>query len=286
MMKETESVVDMKIIYPEYALKDAAGTQDAACEQLDLLVDGCHVYGTIYTPSAIFGDKRPIVVSLHGFPGTSRMDDQILALRRCGCVVMTLYHRGAWGSDGKYLVSNCIGDAQALLDHIRSAEFTAAHHTDPDNIWLIGHSMGGNTAVNTAKNRPEVRGLILIAPFDPTLPERTGHKELFKEFLQIGLVMHTDGVDAMAEDVFSHPEYEFTQAVSSLKDRNIFLICGKYDKDASYERNARPFWEALTASPSDALHMKKEYPAGHGFDSVRTELAEDIAAFIAEAVNS
>jgi pimeloyl-ACP methyl ester carboxylesterase len=276
----------MKTFYPEYLFKDAPNTEDAANDQLDLMVDGCHVYGTLYYPASVFEGPRPIVVFFHGFPGTTHMDDVILALRRCGCVVMTVYHRGAWGSDGKYLVSHCVEDAAAVLDYIRSDVFTQAYRTDPDHIYFIGHSMGGNTVINAAKNHKGIKGLILFAPYDPTLPARSGKTELLYELLPIGLVMHTDGVEAMAKDIFNHPEFEFVQAVDALRDTDICLLTGSLDEVASYNDQDRVFWETLTALPSDALHRKKEYYSGHGFENVRMELAEDVAAFIAESLKA
>lgn len=274
----------MKQFYPEYVWKDAPGTTDAANEQLDLIVDGCHVYGTIYTPSKIFTEPHPVVVFFHGFPGTGHMDDLILAFRRCGCVTMTVYQRGAWGSDGKYLVSRCIEDAKAVLTHIRSDAFTDTYHTDPEHIYFIGHSMGGNTVINTAKDMDGLKGLILLAPFDPTLPMRMGHPELYQTFLSIGLVMHTDGIDAMAEDIMAHPEYEFLQALDTLKDMDLYLATAKADGDAPYDAHAAALWEALAEKRTAALHRKKEYDCGHGFDSARIELTEDIAAFLAESI--
>ena len=276
----------MKPFCPEYLFRDAPNTEDAANDQMDLLVDGCHVYGTIYYPAKVFEGPRPVVVFFHGFPGTTHMDDVILALRRCGCVTMTVYHRGAWGSDGKYLVSHCVEDAAAVLDYIRSEDFTKTYHTDPEHIYFIGHSMGGNTVINTAKNQKGIKGLILFAPFDPTMPVRTGHPEFLDELLPIGLIMHTDGVDAMAADILAHPEYEFIQAVDALRDTDVCLLTGTLDAVASYDAQDKAFWEALTALTTSAVHRKKEYYTGHGFENVRMELAEDVAAFIDESLKA
>ena len=213
------------------------------------------------------------------------MEDLVLAFRRCGCVTMTVYHRGAWGSDGKYLVSRCVEDAQAVLAHLRSEAFTEAYHTDPDHIYFIGHSMGGNTVINTAKVMNGLKGLILLAPFDPTLFQRMGHPELYQSFLPIGLVMHTDGIRAMEDDIIAHPEFEFIQAADTLKDLDLFLATGKADVDAPYDAHGAKLWDTITQAHTGALHRKKEYPCGHGFDGARIELAEDLTAFLEESIS-
>ncbi|MBQ5570906.1 MAG: hypothetical protein IIT45_10770, partial [Treponema sp.] len=73
---------------------------------LDFISNGSHIYGEIMWPSSEFSEPRPCVIMLHGFPGTARNDDISHALCRIGCVVLVPHHRGAWGSQGKYLISN------------------------------------------------------------------------------------------------------------------------------------------------------------------------------------
>ena len=87
---------------------------------LDFVSNGSHIYGEIMWPSANQPKPHPCVIMLHGFPGTARNDDISHALCRIGCVVIVPHNRGAWGSQGKYLITHCIEDAIAFAEHARS----------------------------------------------------------------------------------------------------------------------------------------------------------------------
>ena len=119
--------------------------------------DGSELYGQILIPDRSFGEKRPCVLMFHGFAGFGRFDDVGQALCRAGCVVLIPHHRGAWGSRGKYSVSNCVRDAAGLIRHVGTPEFRTKYRIDPDAVFLIGHSMGGNTVLNAALEVPGVR---------------------------------------------------------------------------------------------------------------------------------
>jgi len=66
-------------------------------DTLDVISDGCHLYGTILWPDGGTPVPRPCVVMLHGFPGSAPNDDLAHALCRIGCVVLIPRHRGAMG---------------------------------------------------------------------------------------------------------------------------------------------------------------------------------------------
>ena len=110
---------------------------------------------------------RPIqpLLSRHGIPGTNNNDDLCQSLRRMGCVVIRLYHRGAWGSAGTYSFSHCLEDTEAVLSYLATGG-TDRYAIDPLRVFLLGHSNGGNTVINVAKRHPELRGVIAYCPFD------------------------------------------------------------------------------------------------------------------------
>ena len=104
--------------------------------------------GKLCGPTESISALRPCVIMLHGFPGSARNDDIAHALCRIGCVVMVPHHRGAWGSEGKYLITHCIEDARNLVDNAKSDAFCRRYNVDARNIVLPGHSMGANTSLN------------------------------------------------------------------------------------------------------------------------------------------
>lgn len=132
-------------------------------------------------PGKEFLSERPCVIMLHGFPGSARNDDISHALCRIGCVVIVPHHRGAWGSGGKYLITNCIEDAKNLAQFARTDNFVRKYKINPNKIFLLGHSMGANSALNAGKQLDWLRGIIMLAPYDPTR-YLSGEKEVFFSF--------------------------------------------------------------------------------------------------------
>ncbi|RHW00707.1 alpha/beta fold hydrolase [Clostridiaceae bacterium OF09-1] len=138
----------------EYLGKDKPnepGVEAAGADALDIISEGSHLYGSVLIPDGSYEALRPCVILIHGFPGTARNDDLAQALRRIGCVVLTPHHRGAWGSEGKYLISNCVEDMVHIAEWVRSPEICEKWKIDPDSIFLCGHSMGGNTALQSGR---------------------------------------------------------------------------------------------------------------------------------------
>lgn len=268
--------------------------EDRACEEgapladygsLDVISHGCHLYGEILWPDGGFTQPRPCVILLHGFPGSARNDDLAHALCRIGCVVLTPHHRGAWGSEGEYLVSHCIEDALALADYVRSPEFCRQYRTDPDSVYLIGHSMGGNTALNAARQLPWLRGLVLLTPFDPTVHLRAGEEERLRQLLEQGRILHSGGVEAIFQDIAAHrEEFCFPSAFDALKEQNLLCVTGKADLCAPAERMFLPLWELLQTCESRAVRRFVELPAGHGLLGCRVALIREAAQFLTDTL--
>ena len=135
---------------------------------LDFVSNGSHIYGEIMWPSSNIEKPHPCVIMLHGFPGTARNDDISHALCRIGCVVIVPHNRGAWGSEGKYTITHCIEDAQNLAEYAHSKEFTQKYDVDENQIFLLGHSMGANSALNAGRKLDWIAGIIMLTPYDPT----------------------------------------------------------------------------------------------------------------------
>ena len=168
---------------------------------LDFVSNGSHIYGEIMWPSANFPKPHPCVIMLHGFPGTARNDDISHALCRIGCVVLVPHNRGAWGSQGKYLITNCIEDAQNLAEYAHSEEFTNKYNVDPSQIFLLGHSMGANSALNAGRKLDWIGGIIMLTPYDPTRYLNRNKESYFRSLLEEGKILQSDGIDAIYEDV-------------------------------------------------------------------------------------
>lgn len=277
-----------KRFQPEFLFEDTPeGIIPSDYDTLDFVSCGSHLYGQLLWPDGRFPEKRPCVILLHGFPGAARNDDIAQALCRAGCVVIVPHLRGAWGSEGKYLVSHCVEDAINLANYARSPEFTAKYHTDPNCIFLGGHSMGGNNTLAAARHLPWLRGLFLLAPFDPTRNLRNGEIEFFDTLMKESRLLHCDGPDAIREDILAHmQDFAFEEAFDALKDQNICCLEGSLDDLASEAKMVAPLWEKLEAHDTRAIQRLIRYPLYHGLLGMRMTIIRDLASFMADVMNA
>ena len=240
------------------------------------------LWGQVMRPDGSFGGSRPCVIFLHGFPGGNRNDDFAHALCRVGCVVLILHHRGAWGSPGTYLVSNCIEDIKALAEYVRGEEFVNEYLVAPEKIYLFGHSMGGNNALNAGKELPWLRGIMIMAPYDSTCYIRSGEPERLKDLLNDGArFLNCDGAEALFADIFQYAEnWSFVNTASLLKDQNLLILSGSYDDVAPEKDMVLPLWNELESYQTHAIHRHFSYPAGHALMGCRTNVLEDMVSFL------
>ena len=269
----------------ENLFRDAGLGSSQTVSDYDALVfesEGSEIYGQILKPQGAPDGRRPCVLIFHGFAGFGRFDDVGQALCRAGCVVLIPHHRGAWGSRGKYSVSNCVRDAVALVKYVKTPDFRKKYGIDPEAVFLIGHSMGGNTVLNAAAELPGVRGIVMLAPCDIGSMYRRMPKAEMKTFMvENGLeVLHTDGFDAVYGDLGRHAaEYAFPNAVKKLRQVDLFLAMGERDTCISNDL-LKAFYAAARENPTLPSCAFRSYPAAHGLMGVRIRLSRDIAEFI------
>lgn len=124
---------------------------------------GCRLLGRLFTA---WGEgPKPSVLMLHGLPGIELNFDIALELRDHGWNCLIMHYRGCGGSDGSYDIRKLPDDATAAVDELASGRHP---QVDPERIVLIGHSMGGWAALQTASSDPRVKALaVLGAPSDP-----------------------------------------------------------------------------------------------------------------------
>ena len=253
---------------------------------LDFISNGSHIYGEIMWPAKNFPKPHPCVIMLHGFPGTARNDDISHALCRIGCVVIVPHNRGAWGSQGKYLITNCIEDAVNLAEYAHSKEFTEKDNVDPDQIFLLGHSMGANSALNAGRKLDWIRGIIMLTPYDPTRYLNRAKESYFRSLLEEGKILQSDGINAIYEDVVvNKDEIAHPKAFEQVKDKNMIVIGGTYDSVSPINEMILPLWKLLENHKTKAVQKRIEYPTEHGLFGRRINVINEIADFIETALN-
>ena len=255
------------------------------CYALDVVSHGCHLYGYTMTPGGKPGEKHPLVIVLHGFPGHTTNHDLDQALRRMGCVVMNPFYRGAWGSEGYYTFSGLIEDIEVIANWARSDEVAERYSIDVNNIFLAGHSMGGFTTINTLRRIPWVKAGVCMAPFDPA-PALFGAPETRETLKRIlatdGRCLRRESETSIFDDIVGKADgMSFLAAYEDLKDRNLYFIGGKKDNLVQPSVMIEPLFRKLQAHKTTAVQKYDLLDSDHSFDDMRIRLCILVGEYIA-----
>jgi uncharacterized protein len=136
----------------------------ASFETFQLPSHGSQLNAFVYVASGV--GPHPTVILLHGFPGNERNLDLAQSIRRAGWNVLYFNYRGSWGSPGDFSFTHSIEDTQAAIAYLRDPAIAANLRSDPANIVLIGHSMGGFMARYAGAHDPAIQAVGLLSAAD------------------------------------------------------------------------------------------------------------------------
>ena len=279
-------------IYPEYVAKDRVmqpGQEGSAVDALDFVWKGSRILGQIYVPVHTPGEKHPLAITLHGFPGYTNNQDLDHALRRTGFVTVHPFAPGAWGSEGYYTFDGLVECAMALLDYCKTDEFAEKYHICRDNIFFVGHSMGGMTSINVLRRRDDVKAGVFLAPFDVAQFYYEGHTpDELRPLVEEGVILRTPGnyMDFLLQNgADTAKDLLFIDAAEGIKEKNFLFVGGELDPLAPPATMCAPLYEKAKALSSGKA--KQEYVlihSDHGFNDQRIFLAQTVANYLADLV--
>jgi pimeloyl-ACP methyl ester carboxylesterase len=150
------------------ALKhDSALYLNEAGETITFESDGIHITGTVYNPD---DDSRlkPAILLLHGSTpqgrklGLYRLLGRELANQ--GYVTLAIDQRGFGQSDDPPDVNrpesfDYVADVQHAISYLLSLP-----NVDPDQIYVVGHSFGGDVAMTAVTQESRINKLVIIGP--------------------------------------------------------------------------------------------------------------------------
>jgi pimeloyl-ACP methyl ester carboxylesterase len=259
---------------------------DMPCAKpMDIISGDSHLYGYILLPSKKYEAPHPCVLTFHGFPGYTTNNDLEYALRRMGCVVVHINHRGAWGSEGLYSFTNLIEDAKVVAAWARN-EGVSDYAIDKDNIFLVGHSMGGMTVINTLRQLEWIKGAVAIAPYDLAWGFEHAQEYKLREMIGIeGRCLKQESPETIFEN--AHQNYKrlaLLSAAEDIKDKNTLFIGAELDDIAPPMDMIEPLWNRLGQYQNSANHEYITLYTEHGLCGKRVELAESIGKWIEKLV--
>lgn len=240
---------------------------------------GVLLNGVVYVPEG--AGPHPVVILLHGFPGSERSGDLAHALVRAGWTVLFFHYRGAWGSPGTFSFGNAIDDVDAAVDLVRSPAFATAYRADPTRIVLVGHSMGGFLALSVASGRSDIRCVVSLAGANLGLFGAAAHDPKGRARLEQGFgasmgpiagVKAGELIDELAinADAFDLPR----SAAPALLGRPVLLVAGERDDVTPPALHQEPLLAALPDATGVVLDTD------HAFSSQRIALAHILTRFL------
>jgi uncharacterized protein len=187
----------------------------ARTEVLHIPSHGSLLNGLAYVAEG--AGEHPVVVLLHGLPGNEKNLDLAQAIRRAGWTVVTFNYRGSWGTPGSFRFAQNLEDADAALAFVRDPANAKSLGLDARRVVIIGHSMGGWVAINTAARDKDLIGLVSISAADMT--RLASAPEPIREKVMASNMESLAGVTAasMAVDVATlGPQYAFPNDAEGL----------------------------------------------------------------------
>ncbi|MBR6335216.1 MAG: alpha/beta hydrolase [Clostridia bacterium] len=252
--------------------------------ELNIISGGCRIYGYLLSPDKRIPAPFPAVIMSHGFPGYTTNNDLELALMRAGCVVIHLNHRGAWGSEGNYLFTNLKDDMTAVAKWAHNPAIAEQYNIDTDNIFLVGHSMGGQTVLNAAKELPFIKGTAALAAYDIGAAFRCNlEKDLFLMIETEGQCLKMSSAGDVYENALKNKfELSILNDYEKLAGRNILFVEAALDTVAPADKMMKPLAEKLMDLSDKAEY--KSIVSGHSFAGQRMKLAETVGQWMEKVI--
>lgn len=237
---------------------------------------GAKLYVSLLLAGGEAGERRPLVVFLHGFPGNEKNLDTAQALRRIGFHVACFSYRGAWGSEGYYAVAHLREDTNAVL-RVLYAD-ADKWGIDREKLWLLGHSLGGFTALHTlAAPAVALRGAVLIAPCDlgmMYMREREAFLELVTPEDRPGACLRVEREGFLREEAARCAQLWAFSGLPSLEKYELLCIGGSRDPVTPPPLHIAPL---LERNPQMDYY---ELDDGHAFANTRIALSERIGQWL------
>ncbi|MBQ3924916.1 MAG: alpha/beta fold hydrolase [Firmicutes bacterium] len=279
-------MIDLDMMY-----KDSNwGNDPKGPDNITILMPGGRGWFNALLCHAGIDKKRPAVLLLHGFPGNDKNLDMMEALRRCGFNVLTMNYSGSWGSPGPFLFANVLEDAATALKFLQ--DNADEYMIDKDNIFVIGHSMGGFATLHTTAACEGIKGSVAFAPYDFGLQYKLGIENGGDDWTNVHELVR-DGVqqldtdyDTLMDELRDNPGYQFEAIADKLAKKPLLVIEAGYDICAASSEKNHSRYLAEWIEANDPVDFELDsIPSNHSFADTRLALCEMVAKKLASWVD-
>lgn len=233
---------------------------------IDILGDSVAGYAFVANDSTL----KETVILIQGYPGNDNNFDLAQALRRNGLNVIHFNHRGAWGSQGTYLYSNCLLDVDEIIAHISKSDVAKKLRVDTDRINLIGRSFGGGIALIQGSVNASIKKIVAISSvnYGYVMEKYDGLDQLtsFKNYMKKQVMIDTD-IDVFLQEMLDEKyKFDVLSYRNQMKNKKVLIIEDSNKND--------PWIDKLPHV--DVLKME----SGHNFIDRRIEMIDQIVSWI------
>ena len=237
----------------------------------ELLIPSHGVMLTGFMLGANGKGPHPTALLLHGFPGNEKNLDLAQSLRRAGYNVLFFHYRGAWGSQGDYGIKQQADDVAAVLAYVRENADTLG--VDAQKLSIIGHSLGGFTALRAASADKEIDCAVGLAAANLGEWAHRSDEEMqgFSDYTdQLFMLNNFTGAKALAELTTDVEALDLRNLAASFDGRSVLLITGDKDSAVPAEVQARI---AVAYEKTPGIKLTAEViPGDHSFSISRIRL--------------
>lgn len=240
---------------------------------------GERMYACLFKPEGT--GPRPTILLLHGYPGDENNYDLAHAFQRAGYTVVVFHYRGTWGSEGLFSLNHVLEDVKSAIDFIRQHSGEEVYQFDEDQLILIGHSMGGFAALQTAASENHILGVAAVAAFDFSLAVKNPNLRaaMQKEF-EGCLPVKRIGLDELMQEINDNAAaWSFPALAVKISRHPVCLIGAEKDDVSLPKYHFAPLADAIRQiKKSNAIiKMLKD---GHCLSSTRLELTDILLEWI------
>jgi len=199
-------------------------------EVLHIPAGGVMINGIAYLAAG--AGPHPTALFFVGLPGNEKNLDLVQAVRRAGWNAITFFYRGSWGSPGSFRFAHCPQDAEAVLTYLRSQPVAASLGIATARIVIVGHSMGGWVAVETAAQDHRLAGVALISAADMSrdFAGSMPHAQLVERLSGLMESLADVTAEQMADELEAHATaWRFDQTYDAI-DRVPLLVITANDR--------------------------------------------------------
>lgn len=246
------------------------------------------LFSLLYTPQG--SGPHPAVLLLHGFPGNEQNLDLAQMLRRVGFCVLTMHYSGSWGSDGLFSFTNVLDDARVDFRFLSNENIQNQYQIDPENLFVIGHSMGAFAALHVIAEEPCVKAGVAIAPYDfgqmaiSAENDTTTSKNLM-DLLEEGAPWLAGATSTdLRLELDEHAErFSLHRYATPLSLKPLLIIAGRLDECALPSIHCDPLVNVLKEKGKGLLEYVV-FDSDHCFSDLRISLGEKIASWLVPKV--